>query len=328
MQGISIGLRQSALLIMDVLPWMLTGACLAALLRRYFPAARLQSLSRLNPAASIPIASLAGAASPLCTLGTLPIVTALVSRGLGRQASLAFLASSSIVTPQIALLTAGFLGPRIAIGQVAGGILAGIAAGALAPIAERRITNLFRDIEREDVIAAETGSDCSAGRTPMIPARGQKSLARIAVGQLEYGLFWLAVAVTVSQCALALIDAAGLGGLAAGALRGNGGTAAASLASLAGALISGPAYSCGGAVMPVLASLRSLGIDDSFVMAFLICGPATRIRSAAAVGGILTRRGLALYLGFIFAFSVFWSILYSLTFGGHGFSIGGASLAL
>lgn len=298
--ALSMGLRQSALLIVDVLPWLLFGAAIASALKTRVGRFADSLLCVSSARVSIPIAAAAGAASPLCTLGSLPIVTSLLSKGLNRAAALAFLASSSIVTPQISLLTAAFLGPRFALLQALGGIMAGVAAGWIAELSATRHAAIFRVLEEATVEPIKGGA---------------KGFMSQMIGQLEYGLFWLVVAVTVSQCALALADASGIRDLTARLPALGNGRGRTALASLAGTLVSGPAYSCGGAVLPILAALRNLGVDESFVMAFLICGPATRIRSAAALGKILTKRGLAYYFLFIAAFSICWSMVVSLTFG-------------
>lgn len=303
---IILALRESALLISDVSPWILAGALIGAAMRTIRKVPFMNALSRLNPRAAIPLASVSGAASPLCTLGSVPIVTGLVSEGFPKGAAVAFLASSSMVTPQIVLMTAGFLGPRIAILQAMGGVIAGTLAGFLSTLARRKNIEIFLDPP--------------SGAGGIAPT--SRSFIRHASDQLEYGLFWLVTGVIVAQIIAALINSGMIPFFPATLPNGRGidytmaGTGVNGpvsrpmpglIPALIGSLIAAPTYSCGGAALPVLALLRSCGIDDAFFLAFLVSGPATRIRSIAALGKILKPFPLAAYASFIVAFSVLWA---------------------
>ncbi|HNQ96517.1 MAG TPA: permease, partial [Treponemataceae bacterium] len=280
-KGVSLTLRQSAMLITDIIPWIVAGALAGACIRKIKRIPFEEKIPYLNSVLAIPAASFSGAASPLCTLGSLPIVTAFLARGLHQGAALAFLASSSIVTPQIALMTAGFLGPRIACMQVAGGFFAGLSAGVLLSLAERTGIQIFRP---QDTIHLEEKQLTT-----------RNFIGHVAA-QLEYSLFWLVVGVIVSQAAVVISDMSGMSSaLSNAASSSKQGSSPGGLFAFFGALLSAPLYSCGGAVLPILAALRAYGIHESFFLAFLICGPATRLRSAAAVGKILTPRALAYY---------------------------------
>lgn len=294
-RALGLALRASALLVVDVLPWILAGALAGALMRVVRRVPFMDALARLPARAAVPLASLSGAASPLCTIGSVPIVTGLVSSGFPKAAAAAFLASSSMVTPQMFLMTAGFLGPRIALLQATGGMLAGTLAGAGLSLARDRESLLFRDL-------------------PPAPARvpaTTKGFFRHAIDQLEYGLFWLVVGVFLSQFAAALADGGVIPFPGAGSATRIAATPGVDSGALAiiGSLVACPAYSCGGAALPFLALLRSLGVDDAFFLAFLVAGPATRVRSAAALGKILKPAALASYLAFVVVFSILWAIL-------------------
>jgi len=279
--GLSLVARQSGLLLIDLAPWVISGALIGAALKtvRRLPFAR--SLPSISPACAVPLAAVSGAASPLCTLGSVPVVAGLVSRGFPRAAGAAFLAASSMVTPQMVLMTAGALGLRMAILQATGGIVAGTLAGWAMAAFPSRGASLFRD-----------PGDAVDGVPPT-----SKSFAAHFAGQLEYGLFWMVAGVVISQgfsvFAPAIVSsAAGLAGT-------GGGLFSATL----GAIVSAPLYSCGGAALPVLAAIGERGASPGFLLAFLICGPATRFRSAAALGCYLRPKGLAIYFAFVVAFA-------------------------
>ncbi len=281
LDGLSLVARQSGLLIADLAPWMVAGALIGAALKktRRLPFARV--LPSIGPAFAVPLAAVSGAASPLCTLGSVPVVAGLVSRGFPRAAGAAFLAASSMVTPQMVLMTAGALGPRMAILQATGGILAGTLAGWAMAAFPARGAALFRE-----------SGEASEGVPPT-----SKSFGAHFAGQLEYGLFWMVAGVVISQGLS--VFAPGIMASVAGIADSGGGFIPAGV----GAIVSAPLYSCGGAALPVLAALGERGASQGFLLAFLICGPATRFRSAAALGGYLRPKGLAVYFAFVVAFA-------------------------
>ncbi len=293
LRGSLLAFRQSALLISDIFPWILAGTLAGALIRTFYTVSPENRIPRIHAVAAIPVAALSGAVSPLCTLGTLPVVTACISRGLHHSVAISFLASSSMVTPQIALMTAGFLGPQIAILQACGGILAGITAGALLQLGEKIGLDLFRSNDTLPVTTSRKSTRTFIGHVS---------------AQLEYSLFWLVIGVLLSQSAVVLADMSGMtASLQQASIFQSNERTLSGFWALSGAVLATPLYSCGGAVLPILSALRSFCIDESFFFAFLVCGPATRIRSIAALGKILTPHGLVSYLLFIVLFSVLWA---------------------
>lgn len=274
-------LRQSGLLLIDLLPWILAGCVAGALLRTVRRLPFEKKLAASGPWA-IPLAAVSGAASPLCTLGSVPVISGLTAKGLPRAAGFAFLASSSMVTPQIVLLTAGILGIKTALLQAVGGILGGIVTGGILSLVPKD-SPLFRPGE-----PGTTGVEASS-----------RTFWTHLTGQLEFTLFWLVAGVLFSQAAAVLVPPEWSGRLPGA---GWGGV-------IAGAILSGPLYSCGGAVLPALSLLRENGIGNGFLLAFLICGPATRLRSAAALGRLITPVGMVLYFGIILVFSVLYGRL-------------------
>jgi uncharacterized membrane protein YraQ (UPF0718 family) len=272
--------RQSGLLLVSLMPFILLSAAAGALLKKIPPGGMHRRLSRLKPAAAIPAAALLGALSPLCTLGSVPVVAGLTGMGLPLSAGLAFLAASSVITPQMLLIAVGTVGLKLTVFQLAGGLLLGMATGWAAELLKRKQPVLMRQEQPE---ASESGGwSCKPFLTGF-------------VNQLEFVLFYLLLGVVASQAIGIFLPAEWMN------LPGGGRSLAA---VAAGALLAGPLYVCGGAVLPVLGGLRDNGLSDGVILAFLICGPATRLRSFAALSKFLKPGGLALYILFIFVFSV------------------------
>jgi len=172
------------------------------------------------------------------------------------------------------------MGWRIACLQVLGGLLLGSIAGWGAMALSRSGSSLLRADIRDP--------EAHAGKST-------RPLIIIFLEQLEYVLFFLLVGVVVSQALSVFLP---LESWAESLDRHS------FLAVAVGALLSVPAYVCGGAALPVLGSLHDSGLDEGIIIAFLICGPATRVQSIAAVAKLFNRRGLVLYVAFILIFSI------------------------
>ena len=95
MTALLLILRQSGLLLTDLLPWILAGCGAGALLRTVRRLPFEEKLAGAGPWA-IPLAAVSGAASPLCTLGSVPVISGLTARGLPRAAGFAFLDNSHL----------------------------------------------------------------------------------------------------------------------------------------------------------------------------------------------------------------------------------------
>ena len=60
-----------------------------------------------------------------------------------------------------------------------------------------------------------------------------------------------------------------------------------------------PFYACGGGAVPLIAGLMAQGMSPGAALAFFLAGPATRLTSLAALGTLLKRRALIVYVAYI-----------------------------
>jgi hypothetical protein len=60
-----------------------------------------------------------------------------------------------------------------------------------------------------------------------------------------------------------------------------------------------PFYACGGGAAPVIAGLLAQGMSTGAALAFFLAGPATRLTSLAALGTLLNRRALVVYVAYV-----------------------------
>ncbi len=278
-------LQVSGAQLASVLPAAVLGTAVGSLLLRYKVKGVPDDFLALPAPLLVPIAALAGALSPICTLGTVPIILGMIRRGFPVSASITFLTSSSIVTPQMVFIAAGSVGPELATLQVVGGIALSVTIGLGLHLFRARI-HFFR----ED-LTQPTHGHCG---------HRQEGFWRILWRELRFVVLWLVAGVLVSAVLQVFVAPYITWDLFLG------GSFAVTFAS---ALVSIPTYACGGFALPVLGGLQSSGLHVSAILAVMVCGPAARIRSLAALGRIIRTRALAGYLALVMTFSIFYGLV-------------------
>ena len=232
---------------------------------RYTPAtAVLERICVKRPGASLVLAALVGMASPLCTYGTVPVVLELLRTGVPVAPLATFLATSSLMNPQLFVITWGGLGPQMACGRVAAVLVFGLLFGAL-------LNALPRSFSVLPVLANEKKYKRRRKFTP-------KDFLRRCWHTLEFVGFYVLVGVLLGAVVEVLVP-----GRWVFALFGSGGWAQILLASMLGV----PLYACGGGTIPLVGSFLEQGMAPGAALAFLVAGPATRIAPLLALGTIL-----------------------------------------
>jgi uncharacterized membrane protein YraQ (UPF0718 family) len=69
------------------------------------------------------------------------------------------------------------------------------------------------------------------------------------------------------------------------------------------AFVSIPVYVCGGGVIPLVQMLMENGMSNGAAMTFLIVGPATRVTALTALGSFLSKKILVFYVFFLIIYS-------------------------
>jgi hypothetical protein len=260
-------------------PYVLGGVLLAAVAGQLELARRwLAGLSRAQSAPRRDVLWMGGAAclgmlSPLSTYGAVPLLAQWTRHGAARGPALAFLCASSMLNPQLFLLVAGGLGMRTALLQAAGILVLSLAVGWMAA---RLPATWFQ-----------------TGILQPAPAARRFSWSRL-IGDAARMLDWIGLTFIVGVLLTAAIEIL---------LPMSWATWLAALprewsVPLAG-LLGVPLYTCGGSAVPVVRGLVELGLGRDAALAFLLAGPATRVTALAAVGSLVNRRALALYIIFI-----------------------------
>ncbi|SDZ04282.1 hypothetical protein SAMN05444004_105151 [Jannaschia faecimaris] len=242
------------------------------------------------PVLAIALAALAGALSPFCSCGVIPLIAALLTMGVPLSAVMAFWLASPIMDPSMFVLTVGVLGLPFALAKTATAIGLGLAGGYLTHAL--RAAGAFENPLRPEV--GNGGCGGSAARTikPIVwrfwsdPIR-KGNFAAEARKTTLFLLQWLTLAFLLESLMLAFVPAETittlLGGTGAGPI---------ALATVVGV----PAYLNGYAALPLVGGLIEQGMQPGAGLAFLIAGGVTSLPAAIAVWALVRPRVFALYI--------------------------------
>lgn len=241
---------------------------------------------------AIAIAALAGALSPLCSCGVVPLIAGLLAGGVPLAPVMAFWLASPVIDPAMFVLTAGAIGLEFALAKtlaaIALGLFGGFATQALAgsPLLADPLRDLDGGRSRAAALAEHARHDALHWRFWQEPARAQVFLVSATTTGWKLAKL-MAIAFLLESLMLAWVPAADI----AQWLGGSGG-AAIPFAVLAGI----PAYLNGFAAVPLVAGLIELGMHPAVGLAFMVAGGVTSIPAAMAVWGLVRPRVFALYL--------------------------------
>lgn len=275
----------------QLLPYLLVGVLASELLRFTPVAPVLERGCRRHPMFAIPAAAVLGMASPLCTYGTVPLVLQLLRTGVPAAPLVTFLSASSLMNPQLLLLTWGGLGPRMAVARVLAVLAFALLLGALAHLLPARfiVHAGVRDEHARPVKATP----------PFAWLTFLKGFGRT----FEFVGFYLVIGVLLGAVVEVLVP-----GRWIVALFGSAGWYQMLLASLLGV----PLSACGGGVIPLVRGLVDQGMAVGAALAFLIAGPATRIPPLMALATIVRPLFILGYVVLLIGYSVAAGLLFQL----------------
>ncbi len=244
-----------------VAPYVAGGLIAAALLSRVFQK-RFPILPRRWPQTlAAPLAAAMGVVSPLPTAGAVPLVLGLHADGLPIGLALTFVLASSLLNPQLFILTLGALGARFALAQLVSVLVLSIGLGW--------------------VLGRDRGNRCTVFHDRLSSSENSRSqLMHLA----EHVVWYVLLGVMVGVCLQVLLPRLGLL-----AWLGERGWLSAPLLGWLGA----PFYTCGGSAVPLAGSLAQIGFSPGALFTFLLVGPALRGTTWANLACLLSKRGLA-----------------------------------
>lgn len=284
-------LHLAAVELWQLLPYVVLGV-LASEGLRYTPIAPLiERVCRRHPAVAIPGAAVLGIVSPLCTYGTVPLVLQLLRAGVPIAPLATFLSASSLMNPQLLLISWGGLGPRIAMARLASVFVFALLLGTVMHFLPLRW-----------LVSAELREDQTQPAKPRSSFTVLSYLRRSGK-TLQFVGFYVLFGVLLGAIIEVLVP-----GRWIMATFGGGGWYRVLLAALLGV----PLYACGGGVIPLIRALIEQGMAPAAALAFLIAGPATRVPPLMALATILRPAVVVSYVILLIAYSVLAGLVFGL----------------
>ena len=258
---------------------------------------------------TIVAASLAGALSPFCSCGVIPLIAAMLASGVPLAPVMAFCISSPIMDPEMFILTASGINLSFAIGKTFAAIGMGLGAG-FTVFGLRKIGFLHHPLKRNQ---GGCGCRSSFDAKPKVgvfwrfwqkPARRDRFKEEIISNGAFLGK-WMLFAFFLESIMIAYIPAEWIVKAV-----GSKSIFALPLASILGI----PAYMNGYAAIPLISGLMKMGMTSGAAMAFITSGAVSSIPAALAVYALVRKPVFVLYIifglfgsmlaGCIFQFSV------------------------
>ena len=291
--GITVLLINCLKTLLSLLPYLIAGIMVGELLKCTSWTKLVYKGVSKSPAIAVISASVIGIISPLCTYGTIPVVIELYKSKVHIAPLLAFLAASSLMNPQLFIMTAGGIGLEMALVRTLAVFVFSLAAGMLCYVIPERL------MIRKDIAWYDNGGENIMNREKKLFVVKQYGINCL------HNLRHLGVYLTIGVIIGAVIELYVPRGLVAAAFR-----AGRIQSILAGALLGIPLSPCGGSAIPIVSGMISNGMGKGTALAFFIVGPATRPAPLAAMATLFLPLFLAAYCLFLIVSAVLMGLVY------------------
>ena len=238
-------------------------------------------------------ASLAGALSPFCSCGVIPLIAAMLASGVPLAPVMAFCISSPIMDPEMFILTASGISLNFATAKTMAAIGMGLVAG-FTVLGFQQIGFLGHPLKKTlGCGCGQPSFDANAKvgvawRFWHNPERRTRFVEEIRTNGLFLGK-WMFFAFFLESIMIAYVPAGWIADLV-----GSKNTFAVPIASFIGI----PAYMNGYAAIPLISGLMEMGMTSGAALAFVTAGAVSSIPAALAVYALVRRSVFVLYLVF------------------------------
>ena len=284
-------LRFSMQSMMGIAPFFLLAVAFAGYAKASGFDARIAQVFSGKSWPTIIAASLAGALSPFCSCGVIPLIAAMLASGVPLAPVMAFCISSPIMDPEMFILTASGINLNFAIAKTIAAIGMGLVAG-FTVLSFQQMGILDRPLKKT--------AGCGCGQ-PAFDANAKVEVAwrfwQKPEGRIRFveeirtnGLFlgkWMFFAFFLESIMMAYIPAEWIANLV-----GSKNIFAVPLASIIGI----PAYMNGYAAIPLISGLMDMGMTPGAALAFVTAGAVSSIPAALAVYALVRKSIFILYI--------------------------------
>ncbi len=276
--------------LLTYIPYILFGILLAEILK-FTPFTRvLRQVISSRPLVSVFISSTIGIFSPLSTFGTVPIVINLYREGVILAPLITFLSASSLMNPQLFIITWGSLGLDFAILRMISIVLFTVSVGLIIRFYESSKGKLIMTGVNPKLVNHTSSNFEKTWRDFRLP-----SFIKGYLGNLEFVGYYVLIGVLVSVTVENLMPVEKIISLSSDIQW---------LSVFFASLIGIPLYVCGGATIPLVQTLLANGWDIGSALSFFIVGPGTRLVILAALGSFLSSKMIALYVASLIFFAM------------------------
>jgi len=291
--GIPVLLGNCLKTLLSLLPYLIGGILIGELLKLTSWTKLVYTWVSKSPVVSVISASIIGILSPLCTYGTIPVVIELYKSKVHIAPLFAFLAASSLMNPQLFIMTAGGIGLEMAVVRTLAVFVFSLAAGLLCYVIPEKL------MIRTDIQFYDNGGETIINREKKNFIAKQFGINCLQ-NMRHLGLY-LIIGIVIG----AIIELYVPKGLISAAFR-----AGRVQSILAGALLGIPLSPCGGSAIPIVSGMISNGMGKGTALAFFIVGPATRPAPLAAMATLFIPLFLAAYCLFLILSAVLMGLVY------------------
>lgn len=278
-------LAEAGRIFLELLPYTLGGVLIGEILKFTSWTKLIYQWIMKSKNISIIVATLLGILSPLCTHGTIPVVIMLYQGGVPVGPLISFLAASSLMNPQLFIMTWGGLGIEFALIRLLIVFIYGLLVGY--------ITMYLPDKYIIQKAIYHTGSKEDILNRPI-----KEFTIKILIINFYKNVKFVGKYMIIGVFIGTFIEAFVPQDLVMN-LFGNGTISTILVAALAGI----PLYACGGGVIPTVRSMVIQGMDKGAAMAFMTVGQATRISPLIALVALLRPIYIIGYCILLVAFS-------------------------
>jgi uncharacterized membrane protein YraQ (UPF0718 family) len=260
---------------------------------------------------TIVAASLAGALSPFCSCGVIPLIAAMLASGVPLAPVMAFCISSPIMDPEMFILTASGISLNFAIAKTIAAIGMGLTAG-FAVQGLQRVGLLLQTLKQTPSVSYCQSSMNAAARPQILwrfwkkPQRRDRFMVEIRNNGAFLGK-WMLFAFFLESLMIAYIPTEWIANVV-----GSRSIFAIPFASFVGI----PAYMNGYAAIPLISGLMEMGMTSGAAMAFITSGAVSSIPAALAVYALVRKPVFALYIVLGLSGSMLAGYIFQLSVGG------------
>lgn len=284
-------------------PYLLVSVLLAAAIKASGADSLIGRAFAGHRTRAIIVAALAGALSPFCSCGVVPLIAALLGAGVPLAPVMAFWLASPVIDPEMFVLTAGVLGMEFALAKTLAAALLGLLGGFAVQAFDGR--GIFADPLNGIASTCGTGRIVRAERPVWAFWREPQRRVQFRRESSTVALFlakWLCLAFLLESLMLGYVPMQTVGAWLAGL---------GSWAIPAAAAVGVPAYLNGYAAIPFTDALMTLGLQPGAALSFMVAGGVTSIPAAVAVKALVRLPVFLFYLGVAAIGSVSVGFLYA-----------------